>query len=1060
MGAAIDQKVGVLYWKEYIMNTSESTPKKAKKSFLKIVGISLAVLIVLLIILILLVPTYISSSGGTNMLIGKINNAVDGKVTVSDLSVGWFSGVKLTDVKFNDNAGSTQFAAKSISAEPKYLSMLTGSIDIGNTVIEQPNVKIDLAKLPKPVEKEVGGQKATKTEKGPTTLPLSRMDFFLNNGLVNVVDSSGKNPSVQLAGINTQFSLRPIGQQTTFKLNLLAANNPISANGTITPGKERGWQMAGTSGDVKIDVDKLDLSSLASVIAIVDPKIVASGIITAKGNIKINDGKFENIQLNANGSDIKVKAPALKGDTFSTSKLTLNVNADSKGDNLVIQSCELQTDWANAAFAGIVPMTFKNIGELLAPSSPAQIKGGVNVNLAAVASQLPNTLGLKSDTKINSGTLKAQLNTETEQAGKIFTARASVDSLKGIVAGKPAAISQPITIDARIAADKAGALRIEQLNANASFANANITGTMDAIKYGLDSDLTKMQSELGQFVDFKGYKFAGMINAQGNVALTEKAMASNGKATITSLAITQPNGITASEQAAQLTYNVKLDKTTNVLNIPTFTAKTSFANIEVANAIIPLNEKPTESTDLTVTAKADLAKAMPWLVAFGGMSKDTQFGGILNSKLNITSKGTEYNIVTKDTKISNLSVVAAGKPPFTQSQIDIVADVFVDAAAKTYRIKEMKIVSPAINIELTKFSQTIEKDTSKLQGTVKADYDLAAVSAIASPFMPAGLSVTGKRKDTITFNSQWPASKPDMMMANMNSNVAFGWQSAEYMGLALGPAEMKLTVKNGKMDLAPFNCTANGGMLNFAATADFRKKPTMLQIPSSMQILKDVQINDKIAAALLKNVNPLFAKASNTSGLAQFECKTLAIAIAGGTPYDNKIEATASIQDLKLNSPVLSGLIKVLSLLKKGQTFDSTMNLRPSTFVLNNGVLSYDKMQLDIGDMPMYFSGRLGLDDSLKAQVILPVNTRGQIVRTGEGGTGGFPLAFKGTVSDPKVDTGEILKTIAQQELLGGLLGKEKAPTTTQPGTTQPTQQDQTQQLIEQGLQGLFKKKK
>ena len=66
-----------------------------------------------------------------------------------------------------------------------------------------------------------------------------------------------------------------------------------------------------------------------------------------------------------------------------------------------------------------------------------------------------------------------------------------------------------------------------------------------------------------------------------------------------------------------------------------------------------------------------------------------------------------------------------------------------------------------------------------------------------------------------------------------------------------------------------------------------------------MNILKDVQINDKVAAALLKNVNPIFASAKNTQGSANLECRELAIPLAGGTENDTRIDATVSIMNLQ-----------------------------------------------------------------------------------------------------------------------------------------------------------------
>ena len=71
--------------------------------------------------------------------------------------------------------------------------------------------------------------------------------------------------------------------------------------------------------------------------------------------------------------------------------------------------------------------------------------------------------------------------------------------------------------------------------------------------------------------------------------------------------------------------------------------------------------------------------------------------------------------------------------------------MFVNPVEKTYKIKTFKLSSPGtINIELLKFSQTNDANTTKLQGEIKADYDWKAVTAMAAPFL-AGRSAIDRQ---------------------------------------------------------------------------------------------------------------------------------------------------------------------------------------------------------------------------------------------------------------------------------------------------------------------------
>ncbi len=80
------------------------------------------------------------------------------------------------------------------------------------------------------------------------------------------------------------------------------------------------------------------------------------------------------------------------------------------------------------------------------------------------------------------------------------------------------------------------------------------------------------------------------------------------------------------------------------------------------------------------------------------------------------------------------------------------------------------------------------------------------------------------------------------------------------------------------------------------------------------------------------------------------------------------------------------------------------MTLHPSQFVMRNGILTYDKMQIDLGDPALLFSGQMGPEDKLKMSVTVP-------------GLGG--IAFKGTKDKPQLDPAKIAELTLQQQLLG-----------------------------------------
>ena len=81
---------------------TENIPVKKKLSVKKILLSALIFLCVLLAIPFFGIPVYVSSRGGNDFILQKINGAIDGKVAVDSISMGWFSGIKADRLDFTN----------------------------------------------------------------------------------------------------------------------------------------------------------------------------------------------------------------------------------------------------------------------------------------------------------------------------------------------------------------------------------------------------------------------------------------------------------------------------------------------------------------------------------------------------------------------------------------------------------------------------------------------------------------------------------------------------------------------------------------------------------------------------------------------------------------------------------------------------------------------------------------------------------------------------------------------------------------------------------------------
>jgi hypothetical protein len=190
-----------------------------------------------------------------------------------------------------------------------------------------------------------------------------------------------------------------------------------------------------------------------------------------------------------------------------------------------------------------------------------------------------------------------------------------------------------------------------------------------------------------------------------------------------------------------------------------------------------------------------------------------------------------------------------------------------------------------------------------------------------------------------------------------------------------------------------------------------------------MQMIKGVKINDETTGKLLKYVNPIFANAVNVAGAADFSCEQLLIPLKAEAKNETVIIGTISMNQVRLQASNLLGQILTTS---GGDPRGTNITIHPTRFVLQEGFLRYEDMQMDIGDNPVNFKGAIGLDKSLDMTVTLPYTTEGRTARVGRDARGNrITLPLKGTVDKPELDMGKLLeqqiKGAAEELLQKGL---------------------------------------
>ncbi|MFC1739802.1 hypothetical protein ACFL1G_12260, partial [Planctomycetota bacterium] len=960
-------------------------------------------------------PFFVSSERGRKTILAQINNSIDGRMDFRRLSMSWFKGVDVDELSFINDSAGIWVDVKRISAKPHYGSILVGSLSFGKTIIYEPKIEINLQSLAPKRLQELSGEELLAKESKPLALPIKKIDLTVNDGGLKVTDQQGE--TVELSQIDSKVNLRPLGQQTNFDIDVNLAGKgkgtKLSAEGRIEPKKKTGWKLTGTSGDLTIEVNDLELASLGLLFALAGVEVQAEGEVSANIQTEIEDGQVKALEGIVKSKDLGVGLNRFKGEALTSSQLDAEVKLQRENELINIEKLLIDGDWASVTASGFVPTTLVSLTEFLMPSSAYNLKGSFKFDLAEVFSQMPRTFGLREGMEITSG----QISGDIQAYQGNIQSQASLFDLAGIVDNREIALSEPVSLETKITSDDSG-ITFEKLLLSSSFAKIDCSGTSELIKYDANFDLAVLKSELGQFADFGEYKIAGEISSQGEVSTTTDKISAEGTSKIKNLSLSSTDGLIAAEPDAEMDFSVDFAREQGIVNINSAEINADLGQVGTQGASLLFGKEAGMSFNLPISANVDLQKLQPFLVLFASFPKQMQLAGRVETKISASSEKGTYEISTDATKIKNLKVDYPGKRPFEQEEVAVELEAELNPLQKTIDVKKLDVQSPQIKIK-GDFQQFNAGGKTNLKGKAELAYNWSILSTVAGPYWPNDLTLQGQRKDVISFTSEYPFGQTDQLLANLTAKGKAGFEKGEYLGLNFGPTEFDIQVQKGLLAIAPFSTTVNDGQLKFACGADFNQKPFFLKTPEPMEIAKDIQINDKISKKLFMYLNPVFADAVNVSGVANFHCEQFSIPLAKNSENDIAVAGTISMNNLLLQASDLLG--QIFSFLGAGRP-EQIITINPTRFELKDGFLRYDNMQIDIGDNPVNFKGVIGLDKSLDMSVTLPYTLEGSTARTGKEIIGDrITLPLKGTVDKPELDMGKLLEEQLKQKLFEGL---------------------------------------
>ncbi len=405
--------------------SGQAAKKKSKKRFIK----WLLAVVCLIVVVFLLVPVFASSGAGRRLILSRINKSLAGEADFADLSVGWWRGVTVEGFRFKDESERTSVTIKEIYTKPHYGSLLLGNLSFGETRVEEPRIDIRLAE-----GRRAGGEDSVEVEVETVVLTVARMDLNVVNGNLRVTDEAGQ--SAEVSRVNSELKLRPAGETTEFKVDMLLQGAKVESKGWVEPKKRTGWSLKGTSGGLAVKVEDLSLGSLEPLFALAGIDVEAEGRLSVDMVVKVRDGGVEDFSGSINGRGIEIGGELLRGDRLRTGTLSIHAKGKQEDGRVRVSDLLVDTSWLDAEVRGVVPVTFESLAAFLEPGSGYSLEGSFECNVAEAMSQMPVLFGVKEGVKVTSGKLTGRVETIEKEGKKLLSGDAELSGLAGVVKRK------------------------------------------------------------------------------------------------------------------------------------------------------------------------------------------------------------------------------------------------------------------------------------------------------------------------------------------------------------------------------------------------------------------------------------------------------------------------------------------------------------------------------------------------------------------------------------------------------------------------------------------------
>lgn len=933
---------------------------------------TLAVLLALAACGIAVLPRVVSSAPVRRAVVSRINGAQpDFTVSLDGWAWRWFKPCRIDALVVRKRDQSATLTIPSVTLSKGLAAWLGTEQDFGVVTVDGPSLSM-MEFRPEDRTTASGASGAAVPAStpvkpaGPWVLPINPVgEVVVRNGKAEAFPLEGA--AIRIADIGARLTLAgrkgPVSALFECGVPRRQGPDPAASSGTVrfegstAVLQEALLDPATVPFEAKVEVPPVDLASLDAFLPASDarPRIRAGlanlQVAAKRGGTEPGialDGRLEVRRLHVAGG-------SLGTDAIQWKEASLSVDARKGVDHLTLRDCRLETPWAVAQASGTLPLGGSSLagGTLTAEGQ---------VDVAAMAAQIPRTLRLKEGTTLKKGLLRFDAEATAKAEDTRVFGMFRCDGFEGVREGRPVRVDFPFTLgaDARLAPTgeaQDATVRLTspslQLTLSGSAAKGTATGkaNLGALTEALEA-LFNLDSH---------QRAAGSLSMEGGWSESSGRMAVTAKLSGEGVWLARRSGKPLEFPSIQLKAGASLpapqgaDGATDLRDL-SIEALLPYAKLTATAASMT----PQTSTLQGFQAQFE-AKTAPLLALAGGKSEEAL--------------------------AETISLTAAG-----------------EATAETVTLKDYRVLFGPFDLA-GQGALTALKGERLLTASGTSKIDLDALQQILQKKQLDGVALGGKSERPYRVSMPLGGGKRYLLsVVELDAGVLA--QRLAGLGMTAQDSEVTLKASQGALRVAAHS-TVNEGRLNLEPTVDLLSEPPLLTLPKNAVLLTDAKLTNEMLDQQLARMHPIFKGCGVSSGWVSVTMGECAVPVASNALQRMAWTASMRLRDVRLAAAgPLDQAATALGLRQK----EVVLTNQTVSVSCRNGRLYPQPLALTLGGHPIRVAGSVGLDGSLDYAVEVPLTEAllgAQAFRyVGAGQT--FKVPLTGTASRPHLDVGAL----------------------------------------------------